>query len=83
MATAIWNVVALEETSSRLITVRGLGNGNFEPAVFATLATSLNDFRVVDLDSDGDLDILGRNGTQVDLGWMRGAGDGTFAPLCA
>jgi large repetitive protein len=75
------DVAALQETTPRLVTVRGLGDGSFEPAVFTTLATPLNDFRLVDLDQDGNLDIVGRNGTLVDLGWMRGAGDGTYAPF--
>lgn len=75
------DVIAIEETSSRLITVRGLGNGEFEPGVLTTLATSLNDYRLVDLDGDGQLDIVGRNANVTDLGWMRGVGDGTFEPF--
>ncbi|XZE22169.1 FG-GAP-like repeat-containing protein [Pirellulaceae bacterium SH449] len=75
------DVIAIEETSSRLITVRGLGNGEFESAVLTTLATSLNDYRLVDLDGDGQLDIVGRNANVTDLGWMRGVGDGSFEPF--
>jgi RHS repeat-associated protein len=75
------DVVALQESPSRLVTIRGLGNGSFEPVVFSTLATPLNDYRLVDLDQDGNLDIVGRTASFVDLGWMRGAGNGTFAPF--
>ncbi len=77
----ILDVVALEETLPRLVTVRGLGDGSFQPVVFTTLATPLNDYRLVDLDQDGNLDIVGRTPSFVDLGWMRGAGTGTFAPF--
>ncbi len=57
------DVIALQKTTPRLITVRGLGDGNFEPVVFTTLTTALNDFRVEDLDQDGNVDIVGRNAT--------------------
>ncbi len=75
------DVTALQESTPGLVTVRGLGDGSFEPAVFTTLATPLNDYRLVDLDQDGNLDIVGRTPSFVDLGWMRGAGNGTFAPF--
>ena len=75
------DVTALQETTPRLVTVRGLGDGSFEPVVFTTLDTPLNDYRLVDLDQDGNLDIVGRTTSLVDLGWMRGAGDSTYAPF--
>lgn len=75
------DVIALQKTTSRLITVRGLGDGSFEPVAFTTLTTALNDFRIEDLDQDGIVDIVGRNANISDLGWMRGTGDGTFAPF--
>ncbi len=75
------DVTALQESTPRLVTVRGLGDGSFVPVVFTTLDTPLNDYRLVDLDQDGNLDIVGRITSFVDLGWMRGAGNGTFAPF--
>ena len=75
------DVVALQEVPSNLVTIRGLGDGSFEPAVFTTLSTAMKDYRLVDLDQDGSLDIVGRNRNAVDLGWMRGVGNGSFSPF--
>ncbi len=43
------------------------------------MSVTLNDYRLVDLDQDGKLDIVGRSGNWSRFGWMKGDGDGTFA----
>ncbi len=73
------DLVAIDETSASLIVVLGLGNGDFQPATTTTMSVTLNDYRLVDLDQDGKLDIVGRSGNWSRFGWMKGDGDGTFA----
>jgi large repetitive protein len=75
------DVMTLQQVPSSRVTIRGLGDGSFQPAVFTSLSTPMRDYRLVDLDQDGSLDIVGRNSTAADLGWMRGVGNGTFSPF--
>ncbi len=64
--------------SFQFYTVLGNGDGTFQPSVLTTEGTGMGDFRVVDLDLDGNLDVVGRRQFVDDIGWMRGIGDGTF-----
>ncbi len=48
------------------------GDGTFEPVVSLELATGLGDFRVVDLDEDGNVDLVGRRAFVDDIGWTKG-----------
>ena len=50
----------------------------FSRAVVTNDETGIGDFRVVDLDQDGNVDLVGRRQFVDDIGWLRGVGDGTF-----
>ncbi|WP_164101843.1 FG-GAP-like repeat-containing protein [Candidatus Laterigemmans baculatus] len=67
-----------------LYTLLGVGDGTFEPLIEETTTTPdvpLNDFRLIDLDQDGNLDLIGRNGSSDQFGWRAGNGDGSFQPF--
>ncbi len=73
------DLIAAERTNSRLFVVLGKGDGTFEEMQTTTLPAAVSDFRLVDLDQDGNLDLVGRqNENHWDLGWWAGNGDGTF-----
>ncbi len=80
------DVMALERRTSNVVSMLGSGDGTFTPMVMTTLDVNLDDFRIVDLDGDGKVDLVGRRG-QVgfgiiyDLVWKPGLGDGTFAAV--
>ena len=61
-----------------LYTILGNADGTFQPAVVTNAETGIGDFRVVDLDQDGNVDLVGRRQFVDDIGWLRGVGDGTF-----
>jgi hypothetical protein len=70
------------ETMSVLM---GLGNGAFAPHVelFASYSPDLGNprgLRAVDVDGDGDLDLVGGNYGSNDLSLYRNGGNGAFAP---
>jgi len=82
------DVVLLERssgrTASRLHTIAGNGNGSFQTLVTTELASNLDDYRLVDLDQNGTLDIVGRSfgvesSGELNFVWFSGNGDGTFA----
>ncbi|MCA9128356.1 MAG: VCBS repeat-containing protein, partial [Planctomycetales bacterium] len=67
---------------SELLVVTGHGDGTFAPMTRTVLDIPLHDFRIVDLDQDGNVDLIGRRSSAgpspLDLNWKRGNGDGTF-----
>ncbi|QEG20491.1 putative Ig domain-containing protein [Mariniblastus fucicola] len=62
-----------------LYTILGNGDGTFQSTVETSEGSGISDFRVVDLDQDGNLDLVGRRQFVDDIGWLEGNGDGTFA----
>ncbi len=74
------DIHALRESGndSMMVTMGGNGDGTFGALVVTNHVVGLNDYRFEDVDSDGKLDIIGRNVTGTKLGWMRGVGDSTF-----
>ena len=64
--------------SFTLYTILGNGDGTFQPVITTNDGTPIGDFRVVDLDNDGHVDLVGRRQFTDDIGWLQGIGDGTF-----
>ena len=79
-ADLLWNFYQQFSNSDQSLfyTMIGNGDGTFEPAVLAIEGVGLGDFRVVDLDQDGNVDVVGRRQFTDDIGWRKGNGDGTF-----
>ena len=73
-----FDILTTDRQTSTMQFLRGDGQGNFADAVATTLATNLYNFKSVDLDQDGNLDLVGMSSTQKELGYMLGFGDGTF-----
>ena len=77
------DVLAVERTAKQLVFVSGNGDGTFADASIVDLDYNLSDFRVADVDEDGQADLIGRTavlgfGATYTLVWLRGNGDGTF-----
>ena len=71
--------VSSANPSPALLLLRGAGDGSFSPVEIMPIATILNDFKTVDLNQDGVLDLLGATSDTRSIGYMLGVGDGTFA----
>jgi hypothetical protein len=79
----IYNTGSSANPFTRFYSALGNGDGTFEPVVDVDFETRLGDFRVVDLDQDGNMDLVGRRAFVDDIGWLRGVGDGTFDPFAS
>ncbi|MCU0224374.1 MAG: FG-GAP-like repeat-containing protein [Acidobacteria bacterium] len=55
----------------------GTGDGAFDRRTSVTEVADFNDLRIVDLDRDGIVDLLGAS-YRFGFAWLRGRGDGTF-----
>jgi|GEM_PF-6639363 len=70
--------ISSADPSPALLLIRGAGDGSFSPVEIMPIATILNDFKTVDLNQDGVLDLIGATSDTRSLGYMLGNGDGTF-----
>ena len=66
---------------SNLVVYRGVGDGTFAFASTVSLTYGAESGEVVDLNSDGHLDIVASNNNYGSLVVMLGAGNGTFAKV--
>ena len=78
--------VLATSSERQLLFFRGLGNGTFASALVSVIDEPAGPIVSGDFNRDGILDlvvVLDRGGSGDVLGFMRGNGDGTFAPLAA
>ena len=72
------DVLGLDNGTNGLHFFRGLGLGEFAADQVVSAGTSLNSYRVADLNGDGAVDLVVMADSQDALGVMLGRGDGTF-----
>ncbi|TWT56318.1 tRNA nuclease WapA precursor [Allorhodopirellula solitaria] len=76
--------VGLNVYETSLFTLLGNGDGTFSDAsediknARVEGEIPLHDLKLVDLDQDGNLDVVGRDSNNTQIGWRAGNGDGTF-----
>ena len=75
------DVMAMQLGTSTVFSMFGNGDGSFQALVTTEFEYALDGFRLVDLDQDGNLDVVGnRFDEDRALFWKPGIGDGTFRP---